>query len=72
MRLLADNRKAYKLMNWKPRYASFKNFKKAIKITIEWTKKIKAKIIFNLKSMLFKWIVKIKIIQKLLSIILNH
>ena len=43
MRLLADNRKAYKLMNWKPRYASFKNFKKAIKITIEWTKKNKSK-----------------------------
>ena len=43
MRLLADNRKAYKLMNWKPRYASFKNFKKAINITIEWTKKNKSK-----------------------------
>ncbi len=41
MRLLADNKKAQKLLKWKPKYSSIVNFKKAIKVTIEWAKKNK-------------------------------
>jgi|TARA_A100001035_G_scaffold277008_1_gene273030 NAD dependent epimerase/dehydratase len=41
MRLLASNKKAFKLLKWKPKYSSSANFEKAIKLTIEWAKKNK-------------------------------
>ena len=42
-RLLANNSKALKLLNWKPKYANKRNFENAIKITIDWAKKNKKK-----------------------------
>jgi len=42
-RLLADNSKALKLLNWKPKYANKNKFESAIKITIDWSKKNKKK-----------------------------
>ena len=41
LRLLADNKKALRLLNWRPRYASLNRFEKAIEITVTWTKKNK-------------------------------
>lgn len=38
-RLLADNKKALKLLKWYPKYSSKKNFETAIKITFDWFKK---------------------------------
>ena len=41
LRLLADNKKALRLLNWKPRYADSDRFEKAIEMTIRWLKKNK-------------------------------
>ena len=37
-RLIASNRKAKKILNWKPNYAGLKGFKLGLKKTIEWFK----------------------------------
>ena len=40
-RLFASNKKAKKLLDWKPKYNGREGFKKALKLTIEWYKKNK-------------------------------
>ena len=38
MRLNCDPKKAYKTLNWKPKFAKRKGFIKALKLTINWYK----------------------------------
>tara|TARA_B100001173_G_scaffold105778_1_gene91584 strand:+ start:528 stop:1538 length:1011 start_codon:yes stop_codon:yes gene_type:complete len=52
-RLLADNKKALKLLNWYPKYSSKKNFEIAIKTTFEWFKKNGKKKDFKKQEYLF-------------------
>jgi len=40
-RLLSDNRKARKILRWKPKFVGKKGFREAIKLTLEWVKKQK-------------------------------
>ena len=44
-RLIASNEKALKILNWKPKFSTRANFKKALKITYDWYKNPK-----NLKN----------------------
>ena len=37
-RLIASNKKALKILNWKPKFSSRANFEKALKITYDWYK----------------------------------
>ena len=37
-RLIASNKKALKILNWKPKFSNRANFKKALKITYDWYK----------------------------------
>ncbi len=52
-RLLANNKKALKLLNWKPKYSNTKSFENAIKITIDWARKNKKKEIYKKLEYLF-------------------
>ena len=49
-RLLASNNKAKKLLNWKPKYAGIKGFKKGLEKTIEWFQDPKNLKDYNSKS----------------------
>lgn len=52
-RLLASNKKALKLLNWKPKYSNKKSFENAIKTTIDWAKKNKRKGVYKKLEYLF-------------------
>ncbi len=49
-RLIANNAKAKKLLNWKPRHAGINGFKLGLKKTIEWFKNPKNLKDYNSKS----------------------